>query len=199
MPVCSGADRHARVMCPRPCRRKDVVRVPVKVFAGSVISHRGAGIGVAGGDLDVPQIDPGVEHGGDEDVAQHVRMHPRRPHHRHLGQATQPPSGAVPSIRTPRRFSKIGPLVRSAVARSSTRPTAGGRGTSTIFEPLPCTRRTRWPCSSPTSLMSAAQASKIRRPNKPSIVTSAKSTTLGDSRAAVRNASNCRLRQPESG
>jgi hypothetical protein len=36
-------------------------------------------------------------------------------------------------IRTPRRLSKIGPSIRCAVARSSARPTAGGRGTNTIF------------------------------------------------------------------
>jgi hypothetical protein len=32
---------------------------------------------VAGGDLDVAQVDAGVEHGGHEGVAQHVRTHPR--------------------------------------------------------------------------------------------------------------------------
>ena len=37
----------------------------VKVFAGSVITHGRAWIGVAAGDLDVAQIDPGVEHGSD--------------------------------------------------------------------------------------------------------------------------------------
>jgi hypothetical protein len=32
---------------------------------------------VPGGDLDVAQVDAGVEHGGDEGVPQHVRVHPR--------------------------------------------------------------------------------------------------------------------------
>jgi hypothetical protein len=33
----------------------------------------------ASGDLHVAQADAGVEHGGDEGVAQHVRVHPRHP------------------------------------------------------------------------------------------------------------------------
>ena len=47
------------------------------------------------------------------------------------------------------------------------RPTAGGSGTRTILVPLPHTRSTRWPCSSPRSAMSALVASKIRRPSRP--------------------------------
>jgi hypothetical protein len=41
--------------------------------------------------------------------------------------------------------------------------------------PLPHTRSTRWPCSSPRSPMSAPVASKIRKPSSPSMATSAKS------------------------
>jgi hypothetical protein len=48
---------------------EDVVRVPVEVLACPVIPHRGAGVGVAGANLDIPQIHPSVEHGGDESVA----------------------------------------------------------------------------------------------------------------------------------
>ena len=51
---------------------QDVVRVAVKVLAGSVVTHRGPWIGVAGSDLDVSQIDAGVEHGGDESMADWV-------------------------------------------------------------------------------------------------------------------------------
>ena len=47
---------------------EDVVRVAVQVLAGSVISHRRARVGVAGGDLDVPKVDAGIEHGRDERV-----------------------------------------------------------------------------------------------------------------------------------
>ena len=41
------------------------------------------------------------------------------------------------SIRVLRRLSRIGPLARSAVARSMARPTAGGSGTKTTLVPLP--------------------------------------------------------------
>lgn len=37
---------------------------------------RGAWIGVAGCDLDIPQIHPGIEHGGDECVPEHVGVRP---------------------------------------------------------------------------------------------------------------------------
>jgi hypothetical protein len=45
---------------------EDVIGVAVEVLPSSVVSHGGAGVGVAGGDLDVAQIDAGVEHGSDE-------------------------------------------------------------------------------------------------------------------------------------
>ena len=73
---------------------------------------------------------------------------------------------------------------RSARARSRRpvdgRPTAGGSGTRTTLVPLPQTRSTRWPCSSPRSPMSAPVASKILRPSSPSIATYA-----GDQRRAL--------------
>lgn len=100
------------------------------------------------------------------------------------------------SIRRPRELSRIGPGSRSAIARSIPRPTAGGSGINTILEPLPTTRRTRWPCSSPTSAMSVLQASKIRNP---SITTKAKSNRLAESRAADSSASNCRCERPSVG
>src|SRR5215468_12672902 len=45
---------------------EDVVRVAVEVLAGAVITHRRAWVSVAGGNLDIPQVHPGVQHGGDE-------------------------------------------------------------------------------------------------------------------------------------
>jgi hypothetical protein len=39
--------------------------VAVQVVAGPVIPHRGAGIGVEGGDLHVAQVSASVEHGRD--------------------------------------------------------------------------------------------------------------------------------------
>jgi hypothetical protein len=35
---------------------EDVVRVAVEVLAGSVVAHRGARVGAAGGDLDIPDL-----------------------------------------------------------------------------------------------------------------------------------------------
>ena len=42
-----------------------------------VVAHRGTRIGVAGGDLHVPEINTGIEHGGDKRVAEHMRMNSR--------------------------------------------------------------------------------------------------------------------------
>lgn len=36
----------------------------VEVLARPVVSHRGSGVGVAGRDLHIAQVDAGVEHGG---------------------------------------------------------------------------------------------------------------------------------------
>jgi hypothetical protein len=69
--------------------------------------------------------------------------------------------------------------------------TAGVSGTRTTLPPLPNTCRTRWPCSSPRSLMLTPQASKIRSPSRPKSVTSTKSFGFIDSRAVVISASNC--------
>ena len=58
-------------------RGDDVVGVAVEVAPGAVVAGGGAGVSVAGGDLDVAEADAGVEHGRDEGMAQHVRVHPR--------------------------------------------------------------------------------------------------------------------------
>jgi hypothetical protein len=47
--------------------------------------------------------------------------------------------------------------------------------------------------------MFALVASKIRKPSRPSMATSAKSEEFGDSRAAVSRASNCRWVNPRVG
>ncbi len=106
---------------------------------------------------------------------------------------------ACRSIRAPRRWSRIGPAVRSPMAASRARPTAGGSGVRTVFSPLPTTRRTRWPCSSPRSVMLAPVASKMRRPSRPRRQTSAKSDRFGDYRAAVSSASSWRWVSPRVG
>jgi hypothetical protein len=40
--------------------------VPVEVLAGAVVAHGGAWVGVPGGDLDVAQVDAGVETGREQ-------------------------------------------------------------------------------------------------------------------------------------
>ena len=42
------------------------------------------------GDLHVAQGNAGVEHGGDEGVSEHVRVHPRQPDARRCGEAPAP-------------------------------------------------------------------------------------------------------------
>ena len=42
---------------------EDVVRVAVQVLTGPVVPNSGARVGVTGGDLDVPEVDAGIEHG----------------------------------------------------------------------------------------------------------------------------------------
>ena len=54
-------------------------------------------------------------------------------------------------------------------------PSRPGQGIGAILVPLPDTRSTRWPCSSPRWVMSASVASKIRKPSRPSMATRAKS------------------------
>lgn len=51
---------------------QDVVGVAVEVLASPVVPHRGAWIGMAGGDLDVPRVYSGIQHGRHEGVPEHV-------------------------------------------------------------------------------------------------------------------------------
>jgi hypothetical protein len=53
------------------------------------------GVGMAGGDLHVAQVDAGVEHGGDESVPEHVRVHPCDPHAPDVGEMSETKSGGV--------------------------------------------------------------------------------------------------------
>jgi len=49
-----------------------------------------------GGDLDVAEVDAGVEHGGDEGVPQHVWVHPWQPDPAVGGEGVQASGGGVP-------------------------------------------------------------------------------------------------------
>src|SRR4051795_13228829 len=56
---------------------ENAVGVSVEVLAGAVVAHGGPWVGVSGRDLNVTEVDAGVEHGGEEGAPQHVRVHPR--------------------------------------------------------------------------------------------------------------------------
>jgi hypothetical protein len=117
--------------CRRPCRQPGCSSDARRGFAGPVVTHCGAWVGVTGGDLDVPQVYASVEHGRDEGVPEHVRVRPGNPDSRSFGEPAQPAVAAWRSIRAPRLLSRIRPLVRVAMARSMARATAGGNGIRT--------------------------------------------------------------------
>jgi hypothetical protein len=47
--------------------------VAVEILVGAVVAHRGARVGVPGGDLYVPQIHARLEHGRHEGMSEHMR------------------------------------------------------------------------------------------------------------------------------
>ena len=93
----------------------------VEVLVGSVVAHGGAGVGVAGGDLDVAEVDAGVEHGGHIGVAEHVGVHPG---HRDAGGCSQAPQSPCSRVA---RHSRPCPVPQdrafySAIGRTLDRP-----------------------------------------------------------------------------
>src|ERR1700733_8135795 len=58
---------------------------------GAVITHHGARIRMAGGDLDIPQVDPSIQHGRDERVPEHMWV---RAGNSHSGGFSKPPQAA---------------------------------------------------------------------------------------------------------
>ena len=86
-----GERRSARSGPGGHVRSQDVVWVAVEVLAGSVITHRGARIRMAGGDLDIPQVDPSIQHGRDERVPEHMWV---RAGNSHSGGFSKPPQAA---------------------------------------------------------------------------------------------------------
>jgi hypothetical protein len=84
------------VRFPRPCRRRGCSSGVGRDSWGAVVTLVVPGVGVSGGDLHVAQVHAGVEHGGDEGVSQHVRVHARQLHASFLGEVPQPAGGAVP-------------------------------------------------------------------------------------------------------
>jgi len=124
------------------------------------------------GDLDVPQIHACIEHGRGERMAKYMRVRPGDPHTSIPGQVPQAARGRVavhPGAAAVEQDRAVGAGADGAV---DSPPDGRWERDETILVPLPHTRSTRWPCSSPRS---APVASKIRRPSSPSIATSAKS------------------------
>ena len=66
--------------------RQDVVGVTIQVLAGPAVAHRGARVGVTSGDLDVPEVDAGIEHGRDKGMAEHMLMRSGNPDASRLGE-----------------------------------------------------------------------------------------------------------------
>jgi hypothetical protein len=62
--------------------------VAVQAGAGPVVAHRGARVGVPGGDLDIPEVHAGIKHGGHKGAAEHVAVD-LCPQAGGLGQAAQ--------------------------------------------------------------------------------------------------------------
>ena len=68
----------------------------VQVLASSVVAHRSAGVGVAGGDLDIAQAAACVEHGRYECVSEHMWMCPGGLDAGGCGEPAQAAGGGVP-------------------------------------------------------------------------------------------------------
>src|SRR5258706_2305991 len=92
MPARSGSGGHVG--------GQDVVGVAVEVLAGSVVTHRGARVGVAGSDLDIAKVHARVEHGGYEGMAKHVRVWASDPDTRRFSQ--EPPAAGLCLTGPPR-------------------------------------------------------------------------------------------------
>jgi hypothetical protein len=127
---------------------QDVVGMPLQVRAAW---SGGAWVGVAGSDLDVAQVDTGLEHGGDEGVAQRVQVHAGQVDAGALGEPAQASGGAVPVHPYPAAVEqepRAGDRRRRGQGRDRPPGTAGpGRPCC----PCPRTWSTRCTCSSPRS------------------------------------------------
>jgi hypothetical protein len=78
-----------------PCRRRGCSWGAGQGSCGPVVTHRGSWVGVAGGDLDVPQVHAGIEHGRDKCMAEHVRVCLGGSHSGGLGEPPQAAGGGV--------------------------------------------------------------------------------------------------------
>ncbi|HSE45791.1 MAG TPA: hypothetical protein VLA89_10750, partial [Gemmatimonadales bacterium] len=97
--LCASACAFVMVLRMRPFVTPFAVRLGLLLSALTVAGQLAVAmtpLNVARCDLHIAEVDPGVEHGGDEGVRQHVRVHPRKSDSGLLGEAPQPTGGAVP-------------------------------------------------------------------------------------------------------
>ena len=146
--------------------------MPVEVGAGTVVPHRGAGGGVASGDLHVAQRHAGVEHGGPKSMYQHIWVHSGHPDAGCGGEVLQPTGGRVPVHPTADLIAQDRP--RGAIADGPVDGTAD-----------------RWRQWNQDDLRSFAD-----HPQHPVAVFLAE---VADVRAVVIIASNCRWDRPRVG
>jgi hypothetical protein len=97
--------------------------MPVEVFARPVVAHRGLGLGVPGGDLQVAEADAGVQHGRDEGMTQHMGMHLWHLDPGGLGQLPEPAGRCVPVHPPTGGVTRVGPCSRPLTACSTARAT----------------------------------------------------------------------------
>ena len=145
--------------------RDDVGGVPVERDSRPVVTHGGAGVGVAGGLLHVAERHAGVEGSGDERVTQSMGAHSLgdpRP----AGDTAHDPAGRVAIDPLPVGSHEDRPVAAFA-DRQIDGPSPSVRGASGMVTTLPPLRRmvsVRWPRSSPRSSMSAPMASETHSP-----------------------------------
>jgi hypothetical protein len=153
---------------------------------------------VAGGDLDIAQVDPGVEHGRDERMPEHMGMKLGDPDSRCLGEPSEPPGGCMPVH--PRAVAVEQDRPGGAVAHGAVDGPADRRRQRDQDDLAAFTADAQDPVAVFLAEVADVRAGglMIRRPSRPSMATTAKSYGLADWRAAVSRASNCRCVNPRA-
>jgi hypothetical protein len=170
-----------------------------RVLAGSIVAHGGARVGVAGGDLDIPEVDAGVEHGGDEGVPEHVRVHAGQLDTGVLGEPAQSSGSAVPihaRAACGQKHRAGAPLVNGALE--------GAAHSEWKRNEYDLVALAAYPQHSVAVLLAevldvAAGGFEDPEPSRPSMVTGAKSQRFVDCLAVVSRASNWRWVNPSVG
>jgi hypothetical protein len=124
---------------------------------------------MAGGDLDIPEVDTSIEHGRDLAVTQHVGVCTGNPDASGLGELVQAAGGRVAVHPDATAIEQDRPAHAVPDRPIDGPPDCWRQRHQDDLGALAAHGRTRWPCSSPRSAMSALVASKIRKPSRPSI------------------------------